>query len=572
MHLKSTNYLLHGDDNQDILPPVPALTGDAEAGGVEPVNKKSSSRFKKTRVFVLIFFLVYLIIGISVYKDYGISWDEPTHREIASVTAKYLASIFLPTFQPAEFASLPPLAEYSAKQYGVIFDLPMYVADVLLGHNGKMPEAYYMRHLCTFLLFYASVFFFFLIVRNRFNSLGLGLTACLFLILSPRIFADSFYGKDIVFLSLFIISIYFFIDYLKRKTVMSAILFALATALLVDQRITGIFIPFLAVFITSIDAIKQDRPLHNLTKMIFPLFIYLVFFSLFIVLFWPYLWERPVINFIDAFTVMKKYSVFTYDVLYFGAFVKSTEVPWHYIPVWIMITTPLIYIFFFLLGFFGIIKMIITNKVILYSNENERQDFLFILLFALPLAAVIILNSALYDGWRHMYFIYAPFLLIVMTGAARLHDLMREARSGRERRATQFIAVVIVLCIISTACQMIRNHPFQNVYFNVLAGSDARQTFELDYWGLSFRQGLEYIVKNDKRPVIKLSANVPPPLIHNAIFLEKSDIKRLQLTGIAHADYFLTNYRWHPQEYPFNEEVFTITVDNQKIMSVFKLR
>lgn len=353
---------------------------------------------------------------------------------------------------------------------------------------------------------------------------------------------------------------------------MSAILFALATALLVDQRITGIFIPFLAVFLTSIDAIKQDRPLHNLTKMIFPLFIYLVFFSLFMVLFWPYLWERHVINFIDAFTVMKKYSVFTYDVLYFGAFVKSTEVPWHYIPVWIMITTPLIYIFFFLLGFFGIIKMIITNKVILYSNENERQDFLFMLLFALPLAAVIVLNSALYDGWRHMYFIYAPFLLIAMTGASRLLDLMREARPGRERRATQFIAVVIVLCIISTAYQMIKNHPFQNVYFNALAGSDAGQNFELDYWGLSFRQGLEYIVKNDKRPVIKLSANVPPPLIHNAIFLEKSDIKRLQLTGIAHADYFLTNYRWHPQAYPLNEEVFTIAVDNQKIMSVFKLR
>jgi len=129
-----------------------------------------------------------------------------------------------------------------------------------------------------------------------------------------------------------------------------------------------------------------------------------------------------------------------------------------------------------------------------------------------------------------------------------------------------------VLCITSTSYQMIRYHPYQNVYFNILAGSDAGQKFELDYWGLSFRQGLEYIVKNDKRSVIKLSANVPPPLLNNAIFLERHDINRLRLTSISQADYFLTNYRWHPQAYPLNQEVFTIAVDNQKIMSVFKLR
>jgi len=526
---------------------------------------------KNPRACVLIFFLLYLAIGVFIYKDYGISWDEPTHRVIASVNAKYLSSVLLPNFHPPEFASLPSLAE-SAKQYGVVFDLPMYVADLLLGLNGKMPEAYYMRHLCTFLLFYISVFFFFLIVANRFKSLGLGLTACLFLILSPRIFADSFYGKDVVFLSLLIISIYFFINYLKRKTVISAILFALATALMVDQRITGIFIPVLAVFMTGIDAIKQDRPLHHLPKVLFPLFTYLISLALFMVIFWPYLWEKPLLHFIDAFTVMKRYSVFSYDVLYFGKFIKSTAVPWHYIPVWILITTPLLYMFFFLLGLYEIIKVIMKNGVTLYSNKSEQQDFLFLLLFVMPLAAVIFLNSALYDGWRHMYFIYAPFILIAMAGFAKVLHLMKEGRSGRERRAALFIAAVILFCISSTAYQMIRNHPFQNVYFNILAGSNAGQNFELDYWGLSFRQGLEYIAKNDKRPVIKLSTNVPAPLINNAIFLERRDLERLRLTSVSQADYFITNYRWHPEPYPINHEVYSIKVDNLKILSVFKLR
>jgi hypothetical protein len=211
----------------------------------------------------------------------------------------------------------------------------------------------------------------------------------------------------------------------------------------------------------------------------------------------------------------------------------------------------------------------IKNGIILYENDKERQDFLFLLLFIVPLAAVIVLNSSLYDGWRHMYFIYAPFLLIAMAGVV---GFIEEVNSGLERRASLFIAGVIVLYLISTSCQMVRYHPFQNVYFNNLAGNNVGEIFELDYWGLSFRQGLEYIVKNDKRPVIGVKANVTAPMINNTILLDKQDMKRLRHADIDRASYFLTNYRWHPQPYPLANEVFTVAVDNVKIMSVFKLR
>jgi hypothetical protein len=269
--------------------------------------------------------------------------------------------------------------------------------------------------------------------------------------------------------------------------------------------------------------------------------------------------------------VMSRYPV-SYYVLYLGTFIRSTEVPWHYIPVWIIITTPIIYTYFFLIGSFLAIKGMIKNGIKLYSNEKERQDFLFILLFLVPLAAVIVLNSALYDGWRHMYFIYAPFLLIAMIGVARILRLIAEARSFRERCAALFLAVIIVLCVISISYQIIRYHPFQGVYFNTLAGNNVGQKFELDYWGLSFRQGLEYIVKSDKRPVISLSANVILPMMNNSIFLKEQDIRRLKLADIHQADYFLTNYRWHPQPYQLANEVYTVSVDNLKIMSVFRLR
>ena len=50
---------------------------------------------------------------------------------------------------------------------------------------------------------------------------------------------------------------------------------------------------------------------------------------------------------------------------------------------------------------------------------------------------------------------------------------------------------------------MIKDHPHQNVYFNFLAGKNIQTKFELDYWGLSNKQALEYILKNDSKNIIK---------------------------------------------------------------------
>ena len=45
---------------------------------------------------------------------------------------------------------------------------------------------------------------------------------------------------------------------------------------------------------------------------------------------------------------------------------------------------------------------------------------------------------------------------------------------------------------------MIKHHPFQNVYFNMLAGKEIEKKFEMDYWGLSNKQALDYILKMER--------------------------------------------------------------------------
>ena len=38
------------------------------------------------------------------------------------------------------------------------------------------------------------------------------------------------------------------------------------------------------------------------------------------------------------------------------------------------------------------------------------------------------------------------------------------------------------------------------------------------------------------------------------------------------AKYFLSNYRWHPEDYPYEKEYFSIKIGDAKIVVVYKLK
>lgn len=137
------------------------------------------------------------------------------------------------------------------------------------------------------------------------------------------------------------------------------------------------------------------------------------------------------------------------------------------------------------------------------------------------------------------------------------------------------------LTALVLAAQMVRDHPFQNVYFNLLAGPRVDQRFDMEYWGLGFRQDLEYIVRHDARPSLTVAVrdNMAGPAELNRLLLPPAQRERLVLlpepddadyTGTA--DYFITNYRWHPEPYPYQTEIYQVRADGRRIHSVFQLR
>jgi hypothetical protein len=157
-------------------------------------------------------------------------------------------------------------------------------------------------------------------------------------------------------------------------------------------------------------------------------------------------------------------------------------------------------------------------------------------------------------------------LLIAIYGFTELIKFVKK------QWAIRIIAFSTIISILFIFVFMIANHPFQNVYFNFLAGKNIRQNFELDYWGLSYRQGLEYILETDKSKQINIAADLE--MCHlNFSIIPIEERKRLIWTyDLNSANYFLSNFRYHAADYDYGKTVFQIEVGNEKIMEVQKIK
>ncbi len=353
-----------------------------------------------------------------------------------------------------------------------------------------------------------------------------------------------------------------------RPLVWRAVLHALATAIAIDIRIAAIALPAATVAILAARAIKREVPGR---RSLAALAIYLAATVVFVVALWPWLWSDPLGRFAQALGGITRFR-FDHEILYRGALVRTTQLPWHYVPVWISITTPPLYLPLFVTGAAATGWQFITSGRRLWKDEAELQDLAFLGMFVAPIAIAILLHSILYDGWRQLYFIYPAFLLVALRG---WHALWSGAVVTRIRRPA--LAAVTAISFAATAAWMWRAHPLQNVYFNGLAGSNLMARYELDYWGLGTRRALEYVLAHDPSESINVLASNYMALEANFMILEAQDRRRLRETRDQDSPHYaFTNFppTRDPAKnvaYRSNYDLFhEVKVDDEVILLVFK--
>jgi len=518
---------------------------------VDLLNSKINLWFDKhEKLVVSSFFVLFLVIGLSVFSDYGISWDESINRQNGLISFNYV------------FNGDDKLISYVDRDYGVAFELPLVALEKVFVIEDSR-NIFLMRHLVTFLFFYLSVFFFYLIKKNYFKNWKIGLFAAFILVLNPRIFAHSFYNsKDLVFLSMFIISIYTLIRFLQEKNIKFSIIHAFASAVLIDIRIVGIFIPFFTMvfFVLEFFYRKKSR-----SKIISASEIYLLSTMILTIFLWPYLWKDPLHNIVQAFQNISHFR-WNWSVLYLGKLIPATQLPWHYIPVWIFITTPIMYIISFIIGLFFLARDL--SKKFVFNSERTKS-ILILLWFFFPLLIVLIMSSVVYDSWRHLFFIYPALIIISVQGIIGLLYKYK-----KKPYVHIFIIAILILSFFNTAFFMIKNHPYQNVYFNEVVSLKPKyieKSFELDYWGLSYKQALDFLAEYDTSNRIKI---VMPDLqgkITSKILIPEIKNKFIYFRQLENADYLVTNYRRDVFDHDSLNEIYFIKVNGVKILSVFEL-
>jgi len=500
------------------------------------------------------------ITALVSYDEYGISWDETTQRHTGDVSMNYVANKLF-------FSGNQDLLKYTDRDYGVAFELPLSVIEkvlsVLIGENRDTRSIYLTRHLLTHLFFLISAFFCFLLIEFLYKNKLLATIGFLLVVLHPRLYAHSFFNtKDIPFMSMLLICFYFNAVAFREKQSKYFILLGIGVGLLINLRIMGVMMLSLIPFFLMIDALKEKSYKINVKLGI--IFISTVIATLYVT--WPFLWVNPLENFVFALKNMVRFR-WGGTVLFNGEFIKATELSWNYIPVWFTITTP---IFYLISGLSGLVLLVVSffKKPSVYlSNNKQRNNLFFLICFLSPVVIVIINHSVLYDGWRQMYFIYPAFVLLCIYGLNFFY----------ERNMKKLIVIGFFITFVFIGFFMVKNHPFQHVYFNGFVDRKnpefLRKHFELDYWGTSYKQSFEYILKHDRSPSINVSVQNAPGY-DNAKMLTFKERNRINYVNIEKATYFITNYRGHPQGYEDikQREWHSIKVGNNTINTIFKLR
>ncbi len=121
---------------------------------------------------------------------------------------------------------------------------------------------------------------------------------------------------------------------------------------------------------------------------------------------------------------------------------------------------------------------------------------------------------------------------------------------------------------------MYKLHPYEQFYFNALAGdrSTVSQRFDVDYWGISYFSLYESILKNDSSNDLTIAVATYPGYA-TLVLLPKHERERIRFVrNPKGADYFLTHFKWHLDDFSSGTPVYTVERDGIVVAAAYKMK
>lgn len=364
----------------------------------------------------------------------------------------------------------------------------------LVGENAlTSAQQMTLWHAYTWLWFMVGAMALWLICRRLGLSRWLSCIATLFLVLSPRMFAEGHYNnKDIVLLSLVLLTLWLALRLMEKPTFSRAFLFSLAGAMTANTKIIGLMVWGLcALFVLG----RQIGGKRMTGRVCLVGLATLISFAGFYALLTPAIWHEPLAYIQYVLGNTADFSRWRNSVLFRGAVFDTTKypLPFYYLPYMILVTTPLWVLAFVAAGqVFAFVRLMKQRRTLLSDHVNMTL-LLCTCLWLLPFLYAVIARPTIYNGWRHMYFLYGPMLVLAAYGLQRLWNWLRGLGKPYLQR---FGAVLLALCMVYTGTIMTLAHPNEYSYYNILLiHKDLPNFLELDYWNVSVLQTLRSLLR-----------------------------------------------------------------------------
>jgi len=414
-----------------------------------------------------------------------------------------------------------------------------------------------------------TVFFTYLLVQRALST-RLAIFSVLFLIGFPRFLGHSFNNpKDIPLACISVITIYLYYLRLTSGRKRFSLLLIVAGGIGFATRIQYVIIPAMLLSYTIIYICIKYSNIKQIIReliLLWDLFAAILASIPMGIVFWPYFWSDTLIK-LQRMAEFYLYHQAQAKLLirYWGEdYIPGHSMPWHYAPVMLAITTPLITLGFFLIGSLRVIISWIRHRV----GEKETGFFYLLLVFWIVIGIVpfILPGQRVYGGIRHFLFIIPAFCIVAAIG---MDSAIRRIEEKIKRWSCMVIALIFIFLFIS----VLPYHPLYTVYYNALVGGPkgALNRFSLENWGNSYKGACRFINENAEPDSTVLAMMIPDIL---RLYL-RSDIKVLgpKSANIPGTSYDYSIYFIRDLDLLKNKDkipVFSVSVKGQPICNVHK--
>ena len=378
----------------------------------------------------------------------------------------------------------------------------------LINRIFSIDDEFLTRHITGALFFWLLLFFAGLIGYQLTDSFWVSALTVLSILAMPQLFGQAFGNlKDIPFATGYLAGIFMILRFVKELPVPrwnTAIFLGLAIAFTSSVRIGGLILfghlalalfaslvlqPFLLKYIFTTKLCLVRLLGQGLAILLIGYFAGLFF--------WPFALQNVFQNPLESLQVMEHYKV-SIRQIYDGEWLWSTQLPWHYLPKWLIISTPE----YIIAGF----AVFMTIFFIRLNKQGSKQLFtVLFLLFTLffPIIYVITIKANLYSGVRQMIFVLPLFAVFSSAGILFLLN-------GISSKVIKlFVAVFYLVLMILPVKHQAVTFPADYIYFNTISGGNKKawSNFEYDYYFHGIKKSSEYVIDLVGSKKITLATN-----------------------------------------------------------------